>query len=164
MRILVLSDTHIPSRASSLPGEVWREFQSADLVIHAGDLESVEILEEMEAVARELKAVRGNMDPPSLERRIPEMEILELQGIKLAVVHGHQWGRPRPTRVAQEMAGQADVVVYGHTHLPAIRQLGKILVINPGSPTSPRGHISPSYGIITMEKGDPRAEIIQLKD
>jgi len=163
LRILLLSDTHIPSRARTLPPGLWERFSSADLVLHAGDLESADILDEMESVARDFRAVRGNMDPPSLSSRLPELEILEVEDITLALVHGHQWGRPRPTRVAQEMAGRADVVVFGHNHIPAVRKLGGVLVVNPGSPTCPRGHLGPTCALLTVEGEKADVEVIEVE-
>ncbi len=161
VRVLVLSDTHVPSRAPALPAQLWDEVEKADVVLHAGDFESEDMACDLQAASREFHAVRGNMDFGSLAR-FPDSQSLVLGGVRVALVHGHQWGRPRPGRVAQEFVGDADLVIYGHTHLPAVRDLGSLTVLNPGSPTCPRGHILPTYGLVIIDTGDIHIDIVQM--
>lgn len=163
MRILLLADTHVPGRARAVPAAVWDAVARADVVLHAGDFESAEVVTDFASASREFFGVRGNMDLGPLAR-MPDRRILDLAGIRVALVHGHQWGRPRPSRVAQEFASQADVVVFGHNHLPVVRQMGETWVVNPGSPTCPRGHEGPTYGVMTVDGSDIDISIVGIGD
>ncbi len=158
MKVLLLADTHVPSRASRVPAEVWRALEDCEAVVHAGDYEDARVASELESACAVFHGVRGNMDLRTLPE-LPEQLVVRLAGIRVGIIHGHQWGRPRPSRVAQAFAGEADVVVFGHNHVPVVRKLGDMWVVNPGSPTCPRGPEGPSYAVMTIDGSGVEIEV-----
>lgn len=153
-RVLILGDTHLPAWGQ-LPAELCHEAATADLVVHTGDFASVDVYQELAGVSR-LYAVRGNRDAEELESLLPAMQRFALAGIPVVLVHGDEWGRPRPSRLAREFGHLARVVIYGHLHKPYVEELGNCLVINPGSPTVPRS--SPA-SYITADFAQDRVEV-----
>lgn len=155
MRAVVLSDTHV-SRGSSrrLPDRVYAELDRADVVLHAGDVLIPELLEELSGFAP-VHAVLGNNDS-ELFGRLPESELLTLDGVRIAMVHdsGARAGRPRRMRARFP---EADVVVFGHSHLPANEVgLDGQLLFNPGSPTERRMAPTRTIGILDLHGGQVR--------
>jgi putative phosphoesterase len=136
--LLVISDTHLPVRAKDLPEPVWAAVDAADVVVHAGDWVSVELLEALEARAARLVGVYGNNDGPALRARLPEIARVELDGVRIAVVHetGAATGRERRCAAAYP---DADVLIFGHSHIPwdTVAPSG-LRLLNPGSPTDRR--------------------------
>lgn len=123
-RVGVISDTHGLLR----PG-VFEAFRGVSHILHAGDVGDSTILADLAAIAP-VTAVWGNMDGHEVRSDMPEEALVELQGVRIAVIHGHQlgdYGR-LPARFPE-----ARVIVHGHTHLPANRLVGGTLVLNPGS-------------------------------
>ncbi len=165
MRILVISDTHVPARADALPGEVAAALASGpDLVIHAGDLTSPAILEQLE-MSPHFKGVSGNMDPPEVTASLPRERVIEVQGLRIGVLHGD--GPGRGPDMAESLAtwfDEADIVVSGHTHRPHLVVLDGVYLFNPGSATDPRGGSAPSIGWIEIPAGDgfPSFSIVPL--
>lgn len=142
-RLLLLSDTHVPKRAKGLQEQVWRLVEEADLVIHAGDWVDVALLDELLARSRRLVAVAGNNDGAELWARLGEVARVEVEGVRFAVVHetGAAAGRERrcDARFGPESATPADVLVFGHSHIPWDSTTPSGLrLLNPGSPTDRR--------------------------
>lgn len=138
MRLLLMSDTHLPKRARALPGELLELVPQVDAVVHAGDWVDLATLGLLESRARRLVGVYGNNDGPELRARLPEVAHAELGGVRLAVVHetGAKQGRER--RCAQRFPG-TDVLVFGHSHIPWDTTADSGLrLLNPGSPTDRR--------------------------
>ena len=138
MRLLIISDTHIPARAKNLPSEVWDEVDRADVVIHAGDWVVPALLDELEGRATRLIGVFGNNDGAELRRRLPEVARATLGGLRVAVVHetGGKAGRElRADRDYQDV----DLLIFGHSHIPwDTVSPGGLRLLNPGSPTDRR--------------------------
>src|SRR3954452_21513384 len=86
-QLLILADTHVPKRARDLPAEVWGAVEEADLVIHAGDWVDVRLLDELEARSDRLVACWGNNDHGELRVRLSEVARVEVEGVRLGVVH-----------------------------------------------------------------------------
>jgi putative phosphoesterase len=138
MRLLLLADTHLPRRAKDLPAAVWAEVERADVVVHAGDWVEEAALDALERRTHRLVAVYGNNDGPPLRARLPEVARQVLDGVRLAVVHetGPAVGRER--RCAERFP-DADVLVFGHSHIPWDSTTASGLrLLNPGSPTDRR--------------------------
>jgi uncharacterized protein len=138
MRLLLLADTHVPRRARDLPAQVWDAVDAADVVVHAGDWVDVELLDAIEQRANRVVAVYGNNDGPPLRERLPEVTSVDLDGVRVAVVHetGGRDGRER--RCARRFP-DADVLVFGHSHIPWDSTADSGLrLLNPGSPTDRR--------------------------
>ncbi|NIR45244.1 MAG: metallophosphoesterase family protein [Gemmatimonadetes bacterium] len=126
LRIGLISDTH-----GLLRNEVYAAFEGVDEVLHAGDVGDPAILDELEVIAP-VRAVYGNVDGFDVREVTPERLELERAGHRIAVVHGHQWGSPRVSDLAEAFHDFA-VVVYGHTHEPLIEGTDGPLIVNPGS-------------------------------
>ncbi|HHU30169.1 MAG: metallophosphoesterase [Bacillota bacterium] len=154
MRIGVLSDTHIPTRARCLPPEIFTVFKNVELILHAGDLVDPLVLSELETLAP-VQAVAGNMDPPGLQKLLGRKKILELAGFRIGLVHGDLgYNRTKtPERALQTFAGDnVDAVVFGHTHQPCLQKKDNILLFNPGSPTDRRHEPRHSCGLLILGK------------
>ena len=137
-RLLLLSDTHVPVRARALPDQVWRAVDAADVVVHAGDWVSADLLDAIESRAARLVGVAGNNDGPDLHARLPEVARTTVEGMRIAVVHetGAKQGRERR---ADAGLPDADVLVFGHSHIPwDTTSPGGLRLLNPGSPTDRR--------------------------
>ena len=155
MRLVIVADTHLPKRARELPTQLWTAIESADVVLHAGDWVDVGLLDEMEERARRLVGVVGNNDGPPLRARLPETARVDLEGLRMTVVHetGARTGRER--RMDTRYAGHADVVVFGHSHIPwdSTTPAG-LRLLNPGSPTDRRRQPVATYMTAEIRAGE----------
>lgn len=152
-RLLLVADTHVPKRARDLPPQLWQAVESADVVVHAGDWVHEPLLDELEERASHLVAVHGNNDGPELRRRLPELARTEVAGLRLAVVHETGAARGREQR-CEEMYGDADLLVFGHSHIPwdTTTESG-LRLLNPGSPTDRRRQPFCTYMTLTVARG-----------
>ncbi|MYW03962.1 metallophosphoesterase [Streptomyces sp. SID3343] len=153
MRILLTTDTHLPKRAKVLPGRLLSEIDAADAVVHAGDWVDVATLDLFEARARQLVGVYGNNDGPALRARLPEVARVELAGVRFAVVHETGAATGRERRCAARFP-DADVLVFGHSHIPwdTTAETG-LRLLNPGSPTDRRRQPRHTYMTVTADAG-----------
>lgn len=137
-RLLIVSDTHLPKRAKDLPAAVWEEVDAADVVVHAGDWVDVALLDALEARARRLVGVHGNNDHGVLRERLPEVARVEVEGLRLGVVHETGPAQGRERRCSEQYT-DLDVLVFGHSHIPwdTTTPTG-LRLLNPGSPTDRR--------------------------
>ena len=147
----LISDTHGLLRAS-----VHTALAGVDLILHAGDVGDDDVLAELATIAPTL-AVSGNTDPPGW---LPESLDLVLNGRRVHVSHGHETGSPTPEKLAARY--DADVIVYGHTHVQAVAELNGTLVVNPGAAGARRFQIMPSVAILTLDPL-PRAELVTIE-
>lgn len=137
MLIGLISDTHIPDRARILPQNVIEAFSNVELILHAGDLTSPGVLEELEEIAP-VMAVQGNMDRAN-GINLPKAKVVEVEGLKIGVIHGEVYPRADSDQLiylAKEL--DVDILVSGHSHQPKIEQKDGVLLLNPGSPIVPR--------------------------
>ena len=150
MLVTVISDTHLPRGARRLPEACLEALPAADLIVHGGDLSSVAFLEELLALGPPVHAVHGNADEPALRARLPEQAVLELEGVRIGVVHvpGPAAGRER--RLVGRFPG-CDAVVFGHTHLPVVERFEGVWLLTPGSPTERRR--GPFHSYISLDIG-----------
>lgn len=149
----LISDTHGLLR----PG-VHEALTGVELILHSGDVGGSEILDELRMIAP-VKAVFGNTDPPG-EPGLSQEIIIEINGIRVHVSHGHEVGSPTPTKLAARY--EADVVVFGHTHRPLVSRLGKQLFVNPGAAGPKRFNLAPSVGRLTIASGNAEVKIIDI--
>jgi len=160
----LISDTHIPTRARTIPEKALEVFRDASLIIHAGDLVQLGTLSALEELAS-VVAVCGNMDERDVRQRLPKMNSVTIYDWKIGVVHdsGALWGTERMKRIAKQ--NEFNVLVFGHTHRPFLGQEDGTLFINPGSPTNPLPPFltKPTIGLlkITEEKIEPK--IVQVQ-
>ncbi len=162
MRVLLLADTHVPKRARRLPEQVWREVEAADLVVHAGDWVTAELLDELEDRSAALLACWGNNDGAELRRRLPEVARAELEGVRVAVVHetGQSQGRGARMRAAYP---DTDLLIFGHSHIPWDTTHEGLRLLNPGSPTDRRRQPHCTYITLRLKAGEvTRVELHRL--
>jgi putative phosphoesterase len=153
VRLLLLADTHLPRRARDLPDEVWREVERADIVVHAGDWVDEQTLDRLEAGSHRLVGVWGNNDGPGLRARLPEVARVDLDGLRLAVVHETGQARGRDERMAAAFP-DTDLLVFGHSHIPwDTTAPGGLRLLNPGSPTDRRRQPACTYMTAAVEGG-----------
>jgi putative phosphoesterase len=147
--VVIMSDTHLPKRARDLPDPLWMMVDEADVVVHAGDWVSVELLDALEARSRRLVGVYGNNDGPALRARLPEVARVTLDGLRMAVVHETGAATGREKRCAARFP-DTDLVVFGHSHVPWDTVApGGLRLVNPGSPTDRRRE--PFHTFMTAE-------------
>ncbi|MGW0556696.1 metallophosphoesterase family protein [Streptomyces sp. NPDC002926] len=138
MRLLLTTDTHLPTKARALPEELLDRIADVDVVIHAGDWVDTATLDLLEARAKRLVGVYGNNDGADLRARLPEVARVELEGLRIGVVH--ETG-PAPGRERRCIARfpDLDVLVFGHSHIPWDTTAdSRLRLLNPGSPTDRR--------------------------
>ncbi|MET9469032.1 metallophosphoesterase [Streptomyces sp. NPDC006544] len=152
MRLLLTSDTHLPTRAAALPEALMAAVDAVDAVIHAGDWVDEATLDLLEARARRLIGVYGNNDGPGLRLRLPEVAYAELEGVRCAVVHETGAAAGRERRCAARFP-DVDVLVFGHSHIPWDTTAGGLRLLNPGSPTDRRRQPFCSFMTLTVEDG-----------
>ena len=152
MRIVVLSDTHAPRRWKSCPPAVARQLRGADLILHAGDVCTAAVLDELAQYAP-VNAVQGNNDGPDVASwGAPETVQLTLEGVRVAMIHdsGAATGRLRRLR---SRFPEADLVVFGHSHIPLDDADDSLRIFNPGSPTDRRRQPHGTLGVLHVADG-----------
>ena len=161
MRVLVISDTHIPDHARELPATLRRELSHSDLVLHAGDVTSVALLEDLASYAP-VHVALGNNDGEEIAAwgALPEVR-LELEGVRIAMVHDSGQSKGRPARLRRRFP-DADLVVFGHSHIPMSVAADGMRMLNPGSPTWKRREPRATYAVVTLSEGRTRARIVPL--
>ena len=160
MRLLLISDTHVPKRARALPAQVLAEVETADVVIHAGDWVDAATLDVLEQRSRRLVGVWGNNDGPELRRRLPEVARVELAGVRFAVVHETGPAAGREVRADRDYP-DADVLVFGHSHIPwdTVSPRG-LRLLNPGSPTDRRRQPHATFVTAVADAGELRDVVL----
>ncbi|MFF7546100.1 metallophosphoesterase family protein [Streptomyces canus] len=153
MRLLLMSDTHLPKRAKQLPAPLLAELPDADVVFHAGDWVDTATLDLLESRSARLVGVHGNNDGPELRARLPEVAYADLGGLRFAVVHETGAAQGREARCAARYP-DADVLVFGHSHIPwDTTAPGGLRLLNPGSPTDRRRQPHCTYMTATVADG-----------
>jgi uncharacterized protein len=161
MVIAVISDTHLPRGARRLPNECVRRIAGADLLLHAGDFSTLDVLRELEAIGPPLVGVHGNVDSPELCRLLPAKRIVEAEGARIAMIHDAGSRAGRLARMRARFGGEADAVVFGHSHLPLHEQAEDgFQIFNPGSPTERRRAPMHTMGLAHAEDGRLTFELI----
>jgi putative phosphoesterase len=163
MLIAVISDTHLPRGSRRLPQACVERIAGADLLLHAGDFSTLEVLRELEAIGPPLVGVHGNVDSAELRQLLPAERTLDAQGARIAMVHDAGPRAGRLERLRGRFGERADVVVFGHSHLPLHEQAPDgFQIFNPGSPTERRRAPSHTMGLIDVLGGLANCEIVSL--
>jgi putative phosphoesterase len=157
MRLGIISDTH-----GRLRPEVFEVFAEVDRILHAGDVGTKDLLDQLESIAPVL-AVWGNTDGFDIRNRVPEAVVTRIEGFDFVLVHGHQLGVPTPEKLNAAYP-EAQVIIYGHTHRPVLVTVDQVVtVMNPGGAGARRFDFPASVGIMELEPGiPPRARLIPL--
>jgi putative phosphoesterase len=152
MKIVAISDTHAPRRWKSCPPRVAGYLRQADLILHAGDVCTASVLDELAQYAP-VHAVLGNNDGPDVAAwGAPETLDFELAGLKVSMIHdsGPSAGRLRRMRRRFPEAG---LVVFGHSHIPLDESADGLRILNPGSPTDRRRQPHGTIALLTVAGG-----------
>ncbi len=175
MRVGLISDTHLPEVGKEIPPQVLEVFRGVDLILHAGDIYSPSVLDELERLAPVLAAL-GDDDYAKADKRVKEKHVLELAGQVLWLVHvgplrftSGQWLRRDHLEEAQD--DRPGIIVFGHEHHPLVQRSNGILYVNPGSPTllNHAGDIYKPYrrglgtvALLNIDADKADARIVQL--
>ncbi|MEV4102311.1 metallophosphoesterase family protein [Nonomuraea sp. NPDC049649] len=159
MRVVALSDTHAPRRWKSCPPRVAGLLAGADVILHAGDVCVPSVIDELSAYAP-VHVVKGNNDGPDLDA--PETLELELDGLRVGMIHDSGPAKGRLARMRRRFP-EADLVVFGHSHIPLDESEAGFRIFNPGSPTDRRRQPHGTVGVLRIEGGElVAAEIVPV--
>jgi putative phosphoesterase len=164
MRVAVLSDTHSPRFWKSCPAAVAVQLRGVDLILHAGDVCTIDVLDELSAYAP-VVAVRGNNDGPVISAwGAPDSLELDLGGLSTAMIHDSGPAAGRGARLRSQFPA-ADLVVFGHSHIPWNDVHEGQRAFNPGSPTDRRRQAVGTMGLLHIGAGRLlRAEIVPVTE
>ena len=161
MKVVVLADTHTRGFTRALPMGAWPYVETADHILHAGDVVDPALLDELKAFAP-LTVVMGNVDSHDIRDWGATDEIvINLGGVDIGMVHDSGLSKGRRNRMRAKFP-DARVVVFGHSHMPVNEDAGGLLLFNPGSPTWKRKAPFPSMGILWIEDGEVEGEIFPI--
>ena len=151
----LISDTHGHLRTA-----VFDALAGVERVIHAGDVEDPDHLTDLEAIAP-VTAVSGNVDRHSVRAFVPEEAVVDVAGLRVAVIHGHQ---VHPDyRLLLARFPDARVIVHGHTHVPRCDSVGNVLIVNPGAAGRAQKGYPPSVAILEVTDGVPMVRHVDLE-
>ena len=163
MLVAIISDTHLPRGNRTLPAACVERLRSADLILHAGDLVTADVLADLRALGPPVQAVHGNVDDEQVRRLLPSARLVDAGGARIAMTHdaGPAGGRLRRLRAR---FADADAVVFGHSHIPLHeRDDSGFQIFNPGSPTDRRGQPVHTMGLARVgDDGDLSFELVEL--
>jgi uncharacterized protein len=149
MKLGIVSDTHMYGRAKALPDALVTGLRGVDAILHAGDWMDESVIELFAAIAP-VDGVAGNNDGEKLAARLGRKKLLTFAGYRIGIVHG-DGGRSTPDQAFASFRSEAaDVIVFGHSHIPYLENREGILLFNPGSPTDKRRQPRYSYGVLTL--------------
>ena len=161
MLIAIISDTHMPRGDRRLPQACVERIARADLLLHAGDFGTLEVLRELKTIGPPVLGVSGNVDSAELSRLLPAERIVEAAGARVAITHDAGERSGRLERMRRRFGGRAEAVVFGHSHLPLHEQAEDgFQIFNPGSPTERRRAPAHSMGMARVKDGRVRFELI----
>jgi putative phosphoesterase len=161
VRLALISDTHLPRGGRRLPDACVERLRTADAIVHAGDVMEASVLDELEALGPPVHAVRGNVDSPELQARLPATRVLEAGGARIAILHDAGPAAGRLARMRRRFPG-ADAVVFGHSHIPLHEAQEGFQIFNPGSPTERRRAPHHTMGVATVAGGRLAFELVEL--
>ena len=163
MLIAVISDTHLPRGSRRLPDGCVERIAASDLLLHVGDFSTLHVLRELEAIGPPVLGVHGNVDSADLRLLLPEERVAGAEGARIAMLHDAGPRTGRLERMRRRFGERADVLVFGHSHLPLHEEAPDgFQIFNPGSPTERRRAPAHTMGLIHVANGLARCELIQL--
>jgi putative phosphoesterase len=159
--VAVIADTHMPRGGRRLPAACVERLRAADLILHAGDIVTAEVLVALEELGPPVEAVHGNMDEPALRERLPATLVTEASGMRIGMTHDGGPRAGREERLTRRFQGCA-AVVYGHSHQPQIARVGNVWILNPGSPTERRRAPARTMLVLDVTAGGIEPELVEL--
>ena len=151
----VLSDTHLLELDDRFREKIKRCFADTDMILHAGDLTSLSILEPFDG--KEVHAVHGNMCGPKTQATLPATKVIEVGRFTIALIHGYGYMHNTEERLF-DLFGPVDCIVYGHTHKPVCNRFGPTLMVNPGSFTA-----TGTFALITIDNNLLKGRILSVE-
>ena len=152
MVIAVIADTHMPRGNRRLPAECVERIRIADLLLHAGDIATPEVLDYLARICPPVRAVYGNVDNDELRVTLPESTTVDADGATIAMFHDAGPSKGRLQRMRRRFP-DADAVVFGHSHIPLHERDGGFQIFNPGSPTDRRRQPVHTMGLARVDDG-----------
>jgi len=153
MKITIISDTHISTINNNLDHKILDDIRSSDMCLHAGDFVEYKVFEELSSLTK-VYGVCGNMDDDKIKKNLPEIKIIEADGIRIALTHG----RGAPARILdsvktifEDTYQNIDMFIFGHSHIPLDKIIDGKIYFNPGSPTDKVFAPCNSYGILNIK-------------
>jgi uncharacterized protein len=164
-KIAVLSDTHLPVRAAKIPTQIIQEIKTSDLIVHAGDFQTIEVLEYLKKLGK-FVGVCGNSDSDDVADSLPSKAIINITNdereFKIAVIHGGGPPEGLAQRILHFYEDKPDCIIFGHSHKPLNEKMESILMFNPGSPTDTVFATINTYGILRLDNNGIKGEIIKI--
>jgi len=177
MKIGVLADTHIPDLRRSLPARVMEIFSAVEIVLHAGDITSLEVLQQLQESVSLTFAVYGENDSPEVKQYLQDSQVLEFGGLRVGLVHGNRGSRdemnsrvnrllrrdpysPAYIKFILSCFNNVDAIVFGHTHVPYARVKEGVFLFNPGSINPYRSEAS--IGLLEIDNRGIRGRVLPI--
>lgn len=177
MKIGVIADTHIPDQRRSLPARVLEIFSSVEIVLHAGDITELSVLQQLQEQVSLTFAVYGENDSAEVRNYLQESQVLEFKGIRIGLIHGNRDPRTEFNRRLGQVFRRSpydagfvhyllsrfngvDAIVFGHTHIPYARMHEGVFLFNPGSIVP--GRAEASVGLFEIDARGIRGRILPL--
>jgi putative phosphoesterase len=162
MLVAVISDTHLPRGRRRIPDGCTRQLRRAEVIIHAGDLSTLPVLDELRTYAPAVVAVHGNADDEALTAALPAFAELDLQSVRLAVIHDAGPRAGRLERMRRRFP-DSDAVIFGHSHIPLHETADDgFQIFNPGSPTDKRRQPRFTMGLAQVDSGRIEFQLIEV--
>ena len=163
MRLAIISDTHLPRGERRIPEAALERLRDADLIVHAGDLMTASVLDDLEALGPPVVAIHGNADDDAVRARVPASAEIDASGSRITVVHNGGPGTGRLARMAKRFP-HADAVIFGHSHVPLHETdpATGFQIFNPGSATDRRRMPTHTMGAALAHDGRITFELVDL--
>jgi putative phosphoesterase len=178
MKIGAIADTHIPDLRRTLPARVMEIFSSVEIVLHAGDIISLDVLQQLQETVSLTFAVYGESDLPEVRNYLQESQVLEFGGLRVGLVHGNRDSRtglndrvarllkrdpynPEYIRFVLSRFTNVDAIVFGHTHVPYAKVHEGVFLFNPGS-INPYNNTEPSVGLLEITSRGIRGRVLPI--
>jgi putative phosphoesterase len=159
--VAVISDTHLPRGTRRIPDACVASLRASDLILHAGDFTSEQVLNTLQELGPPVAAVHGNVDEEALQRALPAVREVEAEGVRIGIVHDAGPADGRIERLRARFP-KSDAVVFGHSHIPLHEQRDGFQIFNPGSPTDKRRQPRFTMGMAEVADGRVRFRIVAL--
>lgn len=150
MQLAIISDTHLPSGARTIPHACLERCAAADAVLHAGDLADLSVLDVLRELGPPVHAIHGNVDSEAVRRLLPARSRLTFDDVRIGMTHSPGPASGRLARLRADFPN-CDAVIFGHTHMPQHDELDGFQIFNPGSPTERRRAPVHTMGIATID-------------
>jgi putative phosphoesterase len=161
MLIAIISDTHLPRGNRAIPDAALERMRAADHILHAGDISTLAVLEQLRALGPPVTAVHGNADEPALRELLPDRVELDFERVRVAMLHNGGPAAGRLQRMRRRYP-DTDAVVFGHSHVPLHESAGGFQVFNPGSAADRRRQPQHTMGIARVQRGAIAFELVGL--